>query len=78
MPTKDSMIRARTTKKLKESAERVLRRIGMSPSQAINIFYTQIVLCKGIPFPLNLEEDDTPENYTEVKDDEHLKSLLGL
>jgi addiction module RelB/DinJ family antitoxin len=75
---KDSMIRARTTKGLKEAAEKILRALGVTPSQAINMFYTQIVLHESIPFTIDLEKDDVPENYIRVKDDKHLRSLLGL
>lgn len=78
MPAKNSMIRARTTKGLKESAEKILRALGVTPSQAINMFYMQIVLRKSIPFSIDLEEGDIPENYIEVKDSKHLRSLLGL
>ena len=78
MQKKTSMIRARTTKQLKEAAETILKQLGITPSQAINMFYTQITLHKGIPFELDLEKDDTPENYIAVKDDKHLRSLLGL
>ena len=72
------MIRARATKSLKEAAEKILRTLGVTPSQAINMFYVQIVLHKSIPFAIDLEKDDAPENYIKIKDDKHLQSLLGL
>jgi len=55
-----------------------LEKLGLNNSQAINIFYSQIVLHKGLPFPLSLEQCDTPENYTRIKDEAHFKSLIGL
>jgi len=78
MPNKDAMIRARITQDLKKSAENVLRELGITPSEAINIFYAQIVLQQGIPFEVNLETGDTEENYTKIKSSKHLKNLLGL
>lgn len=72
------MIRARTTKKLKKAAEKILEQLGVTPSQAINMFYMQIVLEKSIPFPIDLEKDDTPDQYIKVKDTKHLRSILGL
>lgn len=72
------MIRARTTKHLKEAAETILRYLGVTPSQAINMFYMQIVINRGIPFTIDLEEDDTPENYITVRDAKHFASLIGL
>ncbi len=75
MTSKISTVRARITPDLKESAEDVLVRLGISSSQAINIFYSQIVLHQGLPFPITLETDDIPKNYTKVKNKAHLKSI---
>ena len=72
------MIRARTEPKLKERAEKILRKLGISPSEAINIFYHQVVLNKGIPFDIMLEDNDTDEFYTEIESDDQLKSMLQL
>ncbi|MBU0766723.1 type II toxin-antitoxin system RelB/DinJ family antitoxin [Patescibacteria group bacterium] len=78
MKKRTSMIRARTEPGLKKKAELILRKLGISPSDAINIFYSQIVLHKGIPFEIMLEDNDTDEFYTEVRDIDHLKSMLNL
>lgn len=47
---KSAMIRARVEPKLKEEVENVLEKIGLTASDAINLFYRQIKLRKGIPF----------------------------
>ncbi|MBU0668382.1 type II toxin-antitoxin system RelB/DinJ family antitoxin [Patescibacteria group bacterium] len=78
MSSKTAMIRARTTPKLKKEAEEILGKLGIKPTDAINIFYTQIVINKGIPFNIRLEESDKEENYIKVKDAKHLKELIGL
>jgi len=39
---------------LKENAEEILSQLGISPSSAIQMLYSQIVLTKGIPFDLRL------------------------
>lgn len=44
---------------LKAQAEAVLREIGMDPREALELFYTQIVKCRTLPFPL---EPTTPED----------------
>lgn len=49
-----SVIYARIDTNLKENAEDILARLGISPSSAIQMFYSQIVLTKGIPFDLKL------------------------
>ena len=45
---------ARIDTGLKESAEKILAQLGITPSSAIQMLYSQIVLQKGIPFDLHL------------------------
>jgi DNA-damage-inducible protein J len=78
MKKRTAMIRARTEPNLKQEAERILAALGVSASEAINIFYKQIILHKGIPFSIMLEENDTEDSYTEVQDADQLKSILRL
>ena len=49
-----SAIYARIDKDLKENAEGILSKLGISPSSAIQMLYSQIVLRKGMPFHLRL------------------------
>ncbi len=78
MSAKTAMIRARTTPQLKKEAEAILKKLGLKPTDAINVFYTQIVINKGLPFNMWLEAGDKPEYYTKVKSSKHLKQLIGL
>lgn len=49
-----SAVYARIDTDLKNSAEGILSQLGISPSSAIQMLYSQIVLKKGIPFDLRL------------------------
>ncbi len=49
-----SAVYARIDTKLKENAESILAQLGISPSSAIQMLYSQIVLTKGMPFDLRL------------------------
>lgn len=49
-----SAVYARIDTNLKESAEEILSQLGISPSSAIQMLYSQIVLRKGMPFDLRL------------------------
>ena len=51
---KTSAVYARMDTQLKENAEGILAALGISPSSAIQMFYSQIVLKKGMPFELRL------------------------
>lgn len=48
---------ARIDSALKENAENILKQLGISPAGAIQMFYNQIVLTRGIPFDLHLPEE---------------------
>lgn len=49
-----SAVYARIDTNLKENAESILSQLGISPSSAIQMLYSQIVLKKGMPFELKL------------------------
>lgn len=49
-----SAVYARIDTDLKTNAEQILSQLGISPSGAIQMLYSQIVLTKGIPFALQL------------------------
>lgn len=49
-----TVVYARIDTKLKESAENILGQLGISPSSAIQMLYSQIVLTKGMPLDLHL------------------------
>lgn len=49
-----SAVYARIDTGLKENAEGILARLGISPSSAIQMLYSQIVLQRGMPFELRL------------------------
>lgn len=49
-----SAIYARIDTDLKNNAEEILSQLGISPSGAIQMLYSQIVLHNGIPFDLRI------------------------
>lgn len=64
MAIKSSNVTARVEPEIKEEAEAILARLGISASNGINMFYRQIILWRGLPFrpsvpvsrPLSLDE----------------------
>jgi DNA-damage-inducible protein J len=56
---KTGMIRARIDPDLKESAETILNRLGLNASDAIRLFYKQITLNDGLPFPVKVPNAET-------------------
>lgn len=51
---KDVVLTARINSGLKREAESILKSIGLNSSTAISLFYTNVVLNKGLPFRLRL------------------------
>jgi DNA-damage-inducible protein J len=54
MATKSANLYARIEPEVKEEAEGILSSLGISASNAINMFYKQIILNRGIPFEVKL------------------------
>ena len=49
---KSAVVHARIEPQTKKQAEGVLRKLGLSPTEAIRLFYRQICLRGGLPFPV--------------------------
>jgi len=60
---------------LKQEAEYLLKQIGLSPSEAIRAFYTQITLQRGIPFDMRVPNQATLEAFEEFEDKTKKKKL---
>lgn len=59
MESKTEIVRARISPSVKKKAERVLLKIGISPSEAINVFYKRIALDEAFPFSLHIPNAET-------------------
>ena len=56
MAKKTSTIHLRVEPDIKADVERLLNRLGLSTTDAINIFLNQIVLTGGLPFPVKVPQ----------------------
>ena len=56
---KTAVVHARVEPGTKKKAEGVLKKLGMSPTEAIRLFYKQICLRGGLPFPILIPNDLT-------------------
>ena len=54
MAAKTANLYARIEPDIKEQAESILAELGVPASNAINMFYKQIILQKGLPFAVKL------------------------
>jgi addiction module RelB/DinJ family antitoxin len=51
-----TILRARVDTTRKARAEKILGRYGLSPAQAINVFYAKVTEANGLPFDLRPTE----------------------
>jgi DNA-damage-inducible protein J len=85
--SKSAVIRARIEPDLKKHAENIFHHLGVSTSQAIAIFYKQVVLRKGLPFNVAIPNQTTRRTFEETdagrdvilcKDAEDMFHKLGI
>lgn len=65
MAQKSANLYARIEPDVKEQAETILSALGVPASNAINMFYKQIILHKGIPFDVTLPKKE-PLNLSDM------------
>ena len=67
---KSEVIHARVQSDIKHESDKILNTIGITLSQAVDLFLRQVVLKKGMPFKLDSEKK-------EVNDAEQLAYLIN-
>ena len=67
MSIKTASVHARIRPKLKAQAEAVLGKLGISNSEAIEIFFSQIALRKGLPFDVRIPNKTTLKTMRELR-----------
>ncbi len=75
---KTATVRARIEPKVKSQAERVLRTLGISSSEAINVFYRKIVAEQGIPFSLHVPNVESVRAIKSARKGEHVTVFKSL
>lgn len=56
---KSAAVHSRIEPEVKAQAESILQRLGVSPTEAIRMFYTQITLRNGLPFSVEIPNETT-------------------
>jgi DNA-damage-inducible protein J len=87
METKSATVRARIAPKLKAEVETLFQQLGLSTTEAINIFYNQVQLRQGLPFSVvipnkttekTFEDTDTGKNLTPCDSVDDMFDKLGI
>ncbi|HBU08350.1 MAG: hypothetical protein A2216_00865 [Omnitrophica WOR_2 bacterium RIFOXYA2_FULL_45_12] len=84
---KTAMIRARTEPHLKNKVEKIFHLLGLSSSEAINLFFRQVSLREGLPFEVKIPNEVTLKaikdagrrrGLTKCKDTNAMFKRLGI
>jgi DNA-damage-inducible protein J len=75
---KSEMIRARVEPALKHEAEQVLQRLGITPTEAITLFYKQVTFHRGLPFPVRIPNARTRKAMRDARLGKNLKKWPGV
>jgi DNA-damage-inducible protein J len=59
-------IQVRIDPKTKKEAQKVLDKVGLDMSSAIKVYFSQIVISQGIPFPILTENGLTIQQEREI------------
>ena len=87
MAQADATLTIRTSKTLKEEVGKILGRLGLNHSTAVNMFYNQVLAHKGIPFDVKIPNKETlkalensrkRKNLTTYKNSDELFEELGI
>lgn len=83
---KTAMVIARVEPALKKDSEKVLKKLGMSITEAVNLFLSQVKMRKGLPFDVRIpnkttlkamKDADEGKNLTVCKDVDDMFKKLG-
>ncbi len=76
--SKSAIVHARIEPQTKKRAEGVLRKLGLSPTEAIRLFYRQIYLHGGLPFPVLIPNELTAKTLKKSRQGEDVATFDSL
>ena len=68
MSPKQEVVRARIEADIKQDAERILQRLGLTHSAFITLSYRAIIEHAGIPFPVSVPNEASRKAITEGRE----------
>ena len=70
---KTASVHIRIQPEIKQQAEAILNRLGVSPTEAIRMFYTQITLRNGLPFDVSIPNEETQRALEDSRNGRNLE-----
>jgi len=84
---KTATVRARIEPSLKQDAEKLFKKMGLTTTEAINLFYRQVKLRNGLPFSVVIpnkttekvfKDTDAKRNLIRCEDTNDMFDKLGI
>jgi DNA-damage-inducible protein J len=72
---KTAMIRARTEQSLKNEVDNIFKKLGITQTEAINIFYNLVKLNNGLPFTVKIPNKTTQKAFRDSDTGNNLKKF---
>ncbi len=66
-------VNVRTEPETKKSVETILKELGMTTSEAINLFFRRIIMSQGIPFDVRIPNNYTLESISDIEKNRELQ-----
>lgn len=74
---KTASVYIRIEPEIKEQAESIFASLGIQASNAISMFYRQVILRGGLPFEIKIPDDKKPMVLRKMTDEEAKKVIIG-
>ncbi len=73
--SKTATIQTRVDPQVKKEAQKILKKLGITMSEAISMYLSQIALQRGVPFELKVPNKLTATTLQESEDEQNLHSV---
>ncbi len=73
-----TMINARIDQKTKNQVVEILHSLGLTTSQAISLFFRQIIYTRGIPFEIKIPNETTLKTFRKTDAGKGLHRVSGI
>ncbi len=78
MSAKTETVRARIDPQLKQAVQKILDKLGISQTEAINMFYSQIELNQGLPFEVKIPNRQTKKAIEDAEKGINMKHFKNV
>ena len=76
--SKTTMIHARVESDLKTETEKIFKKLGLSTTEAITVFFSQVKLRRGLPFEVRIPNKTTLETFKKTDAGKELNEYKNM